>query len=414
VTAKAKPTPGVVVRHSRGCLANAGGTCSAGRAGGCTPLFEAWAYIARENRKARKSFATMREAKMWRAEAIAANERGKLRGPSSKTLREEAAEWRVRAEAGQALTRSGRPYKPGVIRGVEADFRLHLDEHLGAVKLGDLRRQDVQRRVEELQASGLSGSKVRGIVTSLKIVLRRPLQDDEMSIDPTERLRLPATNGARQRAATVDEVETLVAVLPVGLRPLYRTAAYAGLRRGELRGLKWEDVDLAGGVIHVRRSWDAKEGEITPKSSAGLRETPLPPMLRDELLELKASSGRSGADFVFGPTPGSTFTPTNVHRQAEAAWKKWNKAEQARAEEEGRDPDLLDPIGLHELRHTWVSFLSDAGFTLDQIAKWAGHSSSWMTAQYRHLLKGATSSAAERFGEYLERANTAARLAQVS
>lgn len=408
-----KPTPGVVVRHSRGCPANAGATCSAGRAGGCTPLFEAWVFIARENRKARKSFTSIREAKEWRAEALAANARGKLRGPSAVTLREEAAAWIARAETGEALTRGGRKYKPSVVRLVEADFRLHLDDELGAMKLGELRRQDVQQLVDRLRARGLSGSKVRGIATSLKIVLRRPLEDDEITINPTERLRLPKPAGARQRAATVDEVERLVAALPASLRPLYRTAAYAGLRRGELRGLKWGDVDLAGGVIHVRRSWDPKEGEIEPKSDAGFRETPLPPMLREELLELKASSGRGHEDFVFGSYPGATFIPTNVHQQATRAWKRWNKAETAKAEKEGREPELLEPIGLHELRHTWVSFMLDAGFTLDQIAKWAGHSSTWMTAQYAHLLKGATSSAAERFGEYLERANTTARLAQL-
>ena len=56
----------------------------------------------------------------------------------------------------------------------------------------------------------------------------------------------------------------------------------------------------------------------------------------------------------------------------------------------------------------------DAGFSLEEIAGYAGHGSSWMTERYRHLLPGAAASAGERFGEYLLRANTAARIAQVT
>jgi integrase len=52
---------------------------------------------------------------------------------------------------------------------------------------------------------------------------------------------------------------------------LWATAFYAGLRRGELRALRWTDVDLAAGVIRVEQSWDVKEGVIEPKSTTGRR-----------------------------------------------------------------------------------------------------------------------------------------------
>ena len=50
---------------------------------------------------------------------------------------------------------------------------------------------------------------------------------------------------------------------------------YAGLRRGELMALRWEDTDLAGGVVRVERSWDVKEGAVEPKSNAGTRSVPM-------------------------------------------------------------------------------------------------------------------------------------------
>src|SRR5204863_91708 len=81
---------------------------------------------------------------------------------------------------------------------------------------------------------------------------------------------------------------------------------------GEPRALRWSDVDLASGVIRVSRGWDAKEGEIAPKSRKGERETPILALLRDDLIELKASTGRGGRDFVFGSRADAPFTPSYI------------------------------------------------------------------------------------------------------
>ena len=297
-----RPTPGLRVRHSRACRTTRNGSCD------CEPTIEAWVYSARDEVKIRKSFSgkgAAKDAARWRADALSALGRGKLRPPTRRTIAEEAADWHARAESGEAVTRSGRPFKPGVIRGVESDFRLHISPDLGPRRLSEIRRQDVQALVDRLRASGLSGSKVRGIVTSLKIVLRRPLEDDELTVNPTERLRLPPPAGTRDRAATVDEVEQLIAALPIDLRPLYATAAYAGLRRGELRGLQVgrrqprkrnAEGRVAPGTIGKGRS----SRSLRP----GTREVPIPPPLRDYLAELKARTGRDGDEFVFGNVPG--------------------------------------------------------------------------------------------------------------
>lgn len=400
---------GIRVRHARNCPVSTGRGCA------CRPSFEAFVYLPAEGRKVRKTFGTEREARQWRASAMHALREGKLRGPTRRTLREEAEIWQKNAESGEHLTRGARRYKPAVIRGVESDFRLHINPRLGGRKLHELTRRDVQSLVDHLRAHELSGSKIRGVVTSLKIVLRRAIQDDEIATDPTQRLRLPAPAGTRDRVISLDEAQTLLEALPMRLlRPLYATALYAGLRRGELRALRWRDVDLAEGVIHVTRSMDDKEGEIEPKSSAGLRDVPVAPPLRDALVEWKASSRGRADDFVFpGRSMTVPFTSTNVRRQASAAWESFNEQERKQAQLEGREPALLVPIGLHELRHTWVSHMAASGFSLEEIAPFAGHSTSWMTERYRHLLPGAAADAALRFGEYLERANTAGRLAQL-
>ena len=120
---------------------------------------------------------------------------------------------------------------------------------------------------------------VRNIVIPVRVVFRHALERDEINANPTSGLRLPNNIGRRERTASPSEAAELLAALPDNLRPIYATAFYAGLRRGELRGLRWDDVNLAKGVIHVRRSWDDYAGEITPKSAKGTRTVPLTALL---------------------------------------------------------------------------------------------------------------------------------------
>ena len=74
---------------------------------------------------------------------------------------------------------------------------------------------------------------------------------------------------------------------------------------------------------------------------------------------------------------------------------------------------MLVPIGLHECRHTIVSLMHDAGLTLERIGDYIGHGSSYMTDKYRHLLEGHEAEARQIMDDYLVRADTSARIAQI-
>jgi integrase len=87
-----------------------------------------------------------------------------------------------------------------------------------------------------------------------------------VAVNPTTGLEMPAVRGGRDRIAAPDECAALLVALAVPDRPIWATAMYAGLLRGELMALRVEDVDLATGVIHVCRGWDVLEGVILPKS----------------------------------------------------------------------------------------------------------------------------------------------------
>ncbi len=230
---------GIRVRHSRSCPANDGGTCTQGRRDGCTPAFEAWVYSKRDGKKIRRSFPTLAAAKGWRADASSALRRGTLRATTSTTVRDAAAAWLEGARTEAIRTRSGDAYKPSALRGYESALRDRMLPELGAAKLSEVRRADVQDIVERLLAQGLDPSTIRNAIMPLRVIYRRALARGDVAVNPTAGLELPAVRGKRDRIASPGEAAQLIEALPINDRALWATAMYAGLRRGELFALRW-------------------------------------------------------------------------------------------------------------------------------------------------------------------------------
>lgn len=147
---------------------------------------------------------------------------------------------------------------------------------IGAAKLQELRRQDIQRLADDLSGLDVSAATVRNALLPLRAICRRALSRGDIQVNPTTGIEIPAVRSRRARFATPEEAQLLVDAAPPGDRVLWATAFYAGLRRGELQALRWVDVDLAGGVLRVERSWDVKAGVIDPKSIAGRRKCQSP------------------------------------------------------------------------------------------------------------------------------------------
>ena len=105
---------------------------------------------------------------------------------------------------------------------------------------------------------------------------------------------------------------------------------------------------------------------------------------------------------MFGRTATEPFTPTHVRELALKAWAVAAVGTFLR----GESADLV-PIGLHECRHTFVSLMHAAGRSLEEIGDYVGHSSAYMTEQYRHLLDGARSDAALALDSLLSGAHSA-------
>ena len=135
----------------------------------------------------------------------------------------------------------------------------------------------------------------------LQAIYRRALSRGDVAVNPALGLKLPAVRGRRDRIASPVEAQALLEALPKSEQAFVGTAMYAGLRRGELLALRWEDVDRDAGVIRVERSWDLREGPVRPKSRAGVRVVPIASALRRYLAAHElASSWKDGLAFGYG------------------------------------------------------------------------------------------------------------------
>lgn len=305
--------PGIAIRHRKRCASHVGGGCS------CSPSYQAQAWSPRDNTPLRRSFPTLAAARAWRSEAQVAVRRGQLGLGSQVTVREAGAAFIAGARAGTIRNRSGDPYKPSVVRGYETSLRLRVVPALGGAKLSALSWIDLQRFVDRLLAAGLDPSSVRNALMPLRAIYRRAHARGEVAVNPTRGLELPAPRGRRDRVATPAEAEALLAALEAGDRAVWACALYAGLRRGELRGLRWEDIDLDKGIIHVRRGWDPKEGPIEAKTRSGRRTVPIPERLAHLLREHQLRQGHGRQGYVFTNRRGTPFDPSTVVERAQAA-----------------------------------------------------------------------------------------------
>jgi integrase len=198
---------------------------------------------------------------------------------------------------------------------------------------------------------------------------------------------------------TPDEISAIVADLTDVRRPLLLTAIFTGLRASELRGLRWQDIDLKRAVLHVRQRADRYQQIGRPKSAAGERTVPLPPMLVNTLREWKLACPASRLDLAFPNQRGNPHTLTDIifrsFRPAQAA------AGVVDAKGRAKYP------GLHKLRHFYASWCInrrvDGGLELPLkvVSTRLGHASIQITAdRYGHLFPstddGAELAAAEK------------------
>lgn len=375
--------PNIYRAHGASCAWHDGEACE------CKPTYEAGVYLKREKKLARKRFDTLRAARQWREDAAGAVRAGKLRAQSATRVEQAAAAYLVGMRDGSILDRSGKPYKPATCRSYDRSLRLRVLPVLGDVRLSELRRRDVQDLVDALRADGKSPSTIHNTLDPLRAIYRRAIRRDEVVIDPTHGLELPAVRSHRDRTAAPAEAEALIEALPESEQALWTTAIYCGMRRGELQALRWSDVDLEGGIVSIERAYDDEGGSvIETKTTAGVRMVPVTARVRKRLIAHKLRTGRDGAELVFGRTATERFVPSTVRSRAQRAWKAAG----------------LESIKLHEGRHSAATAGSAAGLDDLSLSYVMGHSSVVITKdRYGHVRPDRVAEVGKLLDAYYER-----------
>lgn len=335
----------------------------------------------------RRGFATRGEAQAALTELLASLQQGTFVKRADLTLGQYLTDWT------EALPATGRGV--ATVSSYRHNLRLHVVPYIGGVRLQDLGAVDLDRLYRKLLTSGrrkgtggLSNRTVRYVHTVLSAALSDAVAKGLLARNPAQNATPPSAKSARAPEMAWWSPAELRAFLDFAaghaLAPLFRVAGATGMRRGELLGLKWRDVDLDAARITVRRqvtSTDYVVREDEPKSERGRRVITLDP---GTVNALRAVPHRS--NFVFTDEEGKPFHPEFVPR-----------AFTRLALRSG-----LPRIRFHDLRHSHVAHLIEAGVDPLTISRRLGHASVAFTLdRYGHLFDQAGAAAARAVGDLL-------------
>lgn len=379
---------------------------------------EAWVvdYVDQAGRRRLRTFAKKKDADAFHATAKVEIREGVHTAHSASTTLNHAADLWISTCESRKLERS-------TIESYRQHVKFHIRPFLGNVKLSQLSAplvrefEDKLRRGDpapgETEGKARSPAMIRKIATSLGAIVADAQERGLIARNVVRDLRSRRQKGSERRAdrrqkgklkvgvdiPSPQEIKAIVAHLEGRWRPILLTAIFSGLRSSELRGLRWHDVNLKKGELHVRQRVD-QWGEFgAPKSESGERVVPMPPILVNTLREWKLACPKGELDLIFPTGRGTPENHANViNRGLQPA--------QVAAGVVDKHGAAKYP-GLHAVRHFYASWCinrrADGGLELPLkvVQERMGHSSIQMTAdRYGHLFPraddGSEMAAAER------------------
>jgi integrase len=316
------------------------------------------------------SFKAKADAERTLAVALADQSRGTWIRPASgnETLASYAAQWLE-----TRLSRDGRALRPRVRELYEAQLRLHILPTLGHVPLSRLQPATIRRWYAALLKDGPGASTTAKCYRLLRAILNTAVADGHVAANPCTIPGAGVERPAERRLPTVDEVFAIAAVVKPRYEALVLTAAFSGLRRGELFGLRRRHVDLERRTVAVEvQRQQLARGEFVigdPKTDAGRRTVALPPEANDSLakhLDL----------FVPEDPEAWVFTGDKGGPVREAVWQaEWRRA----CKFVGRSD-----LHFHDLRHLAATLAANTGAGVKEIMYRIGHSSPQAALRYQH------------------------------
>lgn len=322
--------------------------------------------------KIEKQFRTKREAERWLTEQRAAAQRGDWINPAdgARTFSQVAGEWRQTWADLEPKTRAGYESLLG-----------QLENRFGKAKVGSLHTDALQSYFNEL-AERRAANTVRRYFTVLSQVMRVAVERRYIGANPCDSVRLPKRRGAKQEHLFLmpHEVAALADAIDPHWRVAIYTAAYTGVRAGELWALRRKRLDLLHGTLRIEESLKDVSGHLMfglPKSEASHRTISLPGSIREMLedhLSQPAPGGSGPDDLVF-------TTPTGLPVRHGLFYRRIFKPAVERALPPGKHG-----LRFHDLRHTCASLLLAVAPNPYAVMKRLGHEDIKTTINtYGHL-----------------------------
>ena len=303
------------------------------------------------------------------------------------TVSEYLAEWLRRSIEGKRAARTADNYRL-VSRTIA--------QYLGRLKLKDLAPHHIEHMYDDLSVR-LSSSSVHTVHRILRAALNRAVKWGYLQHSPLARVDAPSLRTPRRSTLSVEQAHTALQWLkdhqPASYIGCY-LAIYTGMRRGEICGLQWQDVDWSMRTLHVRRTRQQRRGQEiigSTKTTLSERDLPVSEDVMDVLHDWHRSHqehahmrGESWLDeqWVMRQLNGEIVSPdtlTHAIRDAENATG-------------------MPHVSFHDLRHTHATILLEAGTPLKTVSERLGHSSIRITADiYAHVTDAMHKEAVENF-----------------
>ena len=277
----------------------------------------------------------------------------------------------------------------------------HIKPNIGDVPLSKLSSLHLQKlykkllaggRVDRIEAKGqpkgLSAKTVRNINQVISSAMDFAKDQKLISSNPTDGCALPKLEHKEMKTLPVEQLTSFLReAKESGVFELYYIELATGLRRGELLGLKWEDIDLVQGSLRVQRQVARINGEVVEaplKTKNAYRTLPLSADAVGVLQEQRKKSGSS--PYVFPSPTGGPISPDSVLHMLHRVLKRAG----------------LSKVRFHDLRHTFATLALQNGVDIKTVSGMLGHYSAGFTLDtYTHVTTSAKKEAANTMGSIL-------------
>jgi integrase len=277
-------------------------------------------------------------------------------------------------------------------------LRKHILPELGHYTLQRLSPDRIQALYTKKLGEGLAPGTIKGIHTLLHKALRNAVRWRKIAYNPCDAVTPPQASSSQRQVLTIEQAHQLLeAAKGHRLEVLLTMALVTGMRRGELIGLKWQDIDFERRTVEVRRTMTRLPGygvvESEPKTASGKRTITLPPFLvgmlrqhRKDQLEMRLKKGPAWnkSDYVFCNSWGAFFNPSHLQEVFQRLLKDAGLAQ----------------MRFHDLRHSAATILLRMGVPAHVVKEILGHSHISITLGiYGHVLPGMHEEAMDRMGK---------------